>query len=187
MAERKTRNVEDVLHFLTPQQMAEEIVRLDAADAMPDKAEAPSDDAHETVAAMYRALSRGNNRQAQALARYYLHAKRDLPLGVAMGDCGNAECGWRGPLLECSYVGTVGPCCPDCREIVEPDAAGVATREPLPLPGRADFPNADELQAIVDQTYERRGWGKAPSVKPSGVSLADAETFRPSDVVGKDK
>jgi hypothetical protein len=45
--------------------------------------------------------------------------------GVALGDCGNAECGWRGPLSECSNVGAVGPCCPDCREIVEPDAAGV--------------------------------------------------------------
>lgn len=39
------------------------------------------------------------------------------------GDCGNANCGWRGPISECSYVGTVGPCCPECREIVEPDAA----------------------------------------------------------------
>jgi hypothetical protein len=45
--------------------------------------------------------------------------------GVAMGDCGNAECNWRGPISECSYIGTVGPCCPQCREIVEPDAPGV--------------------------------------------------------------
>ena len=45
--------------------------------------------------------------------------------GVAMADCGNGHCNWRGPLSECSYVGAVGPCCPECREIVEPDAPGV--------------------------------------------------------------
>ena len=37
-------------------------------------------------------------------------------------DCGNAECGWRGPISECAYLGGIGPCCPKCREIVEPDA-----------------------------------------------------------------
>lgn len=50
----------------------------------------------------------------------------DGAVGVAMGDCGNAECNWRGPLSACSYLGAVGPCCPECREIVEPDAPGVA-------------------------------------------------------------
>ena len=39
------------------------------------------------------------------------------------GDCGNAECGWRGPISDCSYSGAVGPCCPSCREIVEPSRA----------------------------------------------------------------
>jgi len=44
-----------------------------------------------------------------------------------MGDCGNAECGWRGPVSECSYLGSIGPCCPRCREIVESDAVQAAT------------------------------------------------------------
>ena len=47
------------------------------------------------------------------------------PRAVAMADCGNAKCNWRGPLNECSYLGAVGPCCPECREIVEPDTPGV--------------------------------------------------------------
>jgi hypothetical protein len=45
--------------------------------------------------------------------------------GAAMGDCGNADCNWRGSLSECSYVGSVGPCCPKCREIVEPHVRAV--------------------------------------------------------------
>lgn len=49
----------------------------------------------------------------------------DAHVSGVMGDCGNAACGWRGPLSDCSRVGSVGPCCPQCREIVEPDASGM--------------------------------------------------------------
>jgi hypothetical protein len=61
------------------------------------------------------------NRLSQEVA----DAARDTVAGMTMGDCGNAECGWRGPLSDCSYVGAAGPCCPKCREIVELDAPGV--------------------------------------------------------------
>lgn len=43
------------------------------------------------------------------------------PEQPAQADCGNAECAWRGPVSECSMLGSVGPLCPHCREIVEPD------------------------------------------------------------------
>ena len=40
---------------------------------------------------------------------------------ILMGDCGNESCGWRGDVSQCLYLGSVGPCCPECHEIVEPD------------------------------------------------------------------
>lgn len=52
-------------------------------DAIPRITEVPSTNAHESVQAIYRALSRGNNREAQALARYYLHAKHAAGVPVA--------------------------------------------------------------------------------------------------------
>lgn len=56
-----------------------------------------------------------------------LAAALSQPAAAQKGDCGNGLCAWRGPISCCSYVGSVGPCCPVCREIVEPDAIAKAT------------------------------------------------------------
>lgn len=55
--------------------------------------------------------------------RAMLTASPTITDQVQYGSCGNGECNWRGELNECSYLGAIGPCCPKCREIVEPDHA----------------------------------------------------------------
>jgi hypothetical protein len=69
--------------------------------------------------------------QSEAHENYYntvselAEALRALPAEPAaaesQADCGNAECAWRGPIGETSMLGTIGPLCPNCREVVEPD------------------------------------------------------------------
>lgn len=61
-----------------------------------------------------------------------------LPPGKTCGDCGNAECGWRGELAECSMLGAIGPLCPLCREIVEPDAPPPVTQGTQAAPAASE-------------------------------------------------
>lgn len=76
--------------YWTPWHIAQQA--LDAAsgvlacDAIPGKLEAPSTDASETVSAIYRALSRGNNLDAQRLADQYLSAKHAAERAAAGDD-----------------------------------------------------------------------------------------------------
>jgi len=39
------------------------------------------------------------------------------------GTCCAEGCDWSGPLSDCVMCGAVGPLCPECHEVVEPDAA----------------------------------------------------------------
>lgn len=79
------------------------------------------------------------------------------------GSCGNGECNWRGELKECSYLGAIGPCCPKCREIVEPDQTSPAQEADL-HPATADLVNrfsralAEKLASAEKKYGYSDGW-----------------------------
>jgi len=99
--------------------------------------------------------------------------KKDVPFA----DCGNEGCGWRGPLSETCRLGSIGPLCPRCREVAEPDAppskpatqAGewMDCHEGMPdlAPGTYEWrnkishvtcaPGACSLRQIINSDFER--------------------------------